>query len=198
MTRSVFIIFTGVEARLPFAKAGCPTESPVELLEKLWIPGPYSRTTELIFWLYKWGNWGAESLSNLIISKCCQHESSQYHNFNSKNVYFLKPHPWSISSKQLFSPLEPKNGTKHHHRFFLFLQKKIWKCIKSLCCYNKQTQKPEGSKNSFPPPPISLNCYFFLFPSFFPFLPPSLSLYSKSQIWINDGWKLVSFSNKAI
>lgn len=53
MTRSVFIIFTGVEARLPFAKAGCPTESPVELLEKLWIPGPYSRTTELIFWLYK-------------------------------------------------------------------------------------------------------------------------------------------------
>lgn len=87
-----FTTVTGVDARLPFTKAGCPSESPGEFLEKLWIPGPSSRTTEIIFWFSKWGSWGAERLSNLIISECCQHESNQYHNFNSKNAYFLKPH----------------------------------------------------------------------------------------------------------
>lgn len=34
MTRSAFITVPGVEARAPFAKAGCPSESPGEFLEK--------------------------------------------------------------------------------------------------------------------------------------------------------------------
>lgn len=51
--KSAFTTVTEVEGRLPFAKAGCPSESPGECLERLWIPGPPSRTTEIIFWFYK-------------------------------------------------------------------------------------------------------------------------------------------------
>lgn len=51
--QSAFTTVTGVDARLPFTKAGSPSESPGEFLEKLWIPGPSSRTTEIIFWFSK-------------------------------------------------------------------------------------------------------------------------------------------------
>lgn len=55
MIRCAFTTVTRVEGRFSFAKAGCQSESPGEHLEKLWIPGPHSRTKEIIFWFYKSG-----------------------------------------------------------------------------------------------------------------------------------------------
>lgn len=52
MIKSAFTTVTEAEGRLAFPKAGCPSASHGECLEKLWIPGPCSRATNIIIWFY--------------------------------------------------------------------------------------------------------------------------------------------------
>lgn len=190
--RSAHGTITG--GRLPGVRAGCAPGQPGECLERLQLPGPPSRTTEIIFWFYEGGNWAAERWSNLITRKCCQRKANQHHYFNSKNVYFFNHIHDLLTSKQLFVPMETKNGTKHHRKLFCFSIQKNLKIHKDLVLWKIKTPPRGGGQSvgrSSSPPGLSP------FPHCFPsFIHPLLffCFTKKSHASVKTRWILIYFS----
>lgn len=189
--RSAHGTITG--GRLPGVRAGCAPGQPGECLERLQLPGPPSRTTEIIFWFYEGGNWAAERWSNLITRKCCQRKANQHHYFNSKNVYFFNHIHDLLTSKQLFVPMETKNGTKHHRKLFCFSIQKNLKIHKDLVLWKIKTPPPGGGVKVLggllPHPACPLSLIVFL---------PSFTLYFSSaslknpmlQLRLGEFWSI--------